>query len=302
MKLDELEHIVDELNAIFQNLKAETIVAELKKNSTISNNDFKVNHLSNFRRSHRRDITKVSLSEDHKIEFNLSRNGLYDYLPESVFHYPSSDKNIASFQQLRYTYKQEEKDARHFFSPLENEFFLQRLNIEFKEQELLSEFLNLDDQFLINFWDVDATIPRKYLVKLLRLIPFSYKIAGDLELTRICLEHIIDEKVTFRKDYSNKDLIVSEEQITNVLGFNFTLHSNKSQFSYPILDIIIGPIEINKLEYYIHKEGLNKFLNVFYEYFIPLEFNLNTKFEVSSESGITLNEEQQPVLGFSTQL
>lgn len=297
----ELENILEELISVYENVKAEVVVSELQKNSNITNDDIVIKNKSTFRRSHRRDILDIGNIEDGLLNLNLSRNGLYDQLPEGLFHSKDTTKGKISFQQLRKTYKKEEKEARHFFSPLENEFFNQKLNVENKEQDLLNDFLNLDDNFLINFWKVDQSIPKKYLLKLLKLLPYTYKIAGDLELTTLCLENIINKKVNIKKTY-NPNTINYRNLIedNNYLGINFTLTNDYDTISQPVYNVEIGPIQEDSIEDYIKKDGIIKFINVFYDYFFPLEVDIKTTFNVNHVDGFLLDKEKEPIIGLST--
>lgn len=301
MKSQELENIFEELLTVFQSLKAEIVVAELHKNSSLSQQDIVIKNKSAFRRSHRRDILEHGTLEDDLLYLNLSRNGLYDQLPEGLFH--SKDTNIGktSYPELRKTYKKEEEEARHFFLPLENEFFNQKLNIEKKEQELLNNFINLDDEFLIDFWKIDRSIPKKYLLKLLKLLPYAYKIAGNIELMQLCLKNILNKNVKITKTYnpnpiSDRNLIKDEL----VLGTNFTLTKNHNTILQPYYNVEIGPIEEEDINNYISKEGILKFVNVFYDYFFPIEISVKTNLKIIENDGFSLNQNKQPVMGMST--
>lgn len=302
MNTDELEAIFEELISVYQNLKAEVIVADLKKNTTIHEDDIIIKNKSTFKRSHRRDILDFgNVDEDGKLHINLSRNGLYDHLPEGLFHTKDTSKGSIGFSELRKTYKEEESKARHFFSPLENEFFSQKLKIESKEQDLLNNFLNLEDEFLIKFWKVDASIPKKYLLKLLKLLPYSYKIAGDLELTSLCLENIINKKVKIKKVYSPKTTFKRKLNSTdNYLGTSFTLTNKKDSILQPVYQVEIGPVLEDNIEDYLQKDGFTKFLNVFYDYFFPIEVEIKTSFKVNLKDGFLLSKEKEPIIGLTT--
>lgn len=301
MNSTELEYIYEELISVYQNLKAEVVVAELKKNTSIHEDDIIIKNKSTFRRSHRRDILDIAtIDDDNKLHLNLSRNGLYDYLPEGLFHAKTS-KGHVSYPEIRKTYKKEEEKARHFFSPLENEFFRQKLNIETNEQDLLNDFLNLDDKFLIKFWKIDPTIPKSYLLKLLKLLPYSYKIAGDLELTSLCLENIIQKKVKITKTYCPKAIENSELNSTlNFLGTNFTLSNNQDTILQPVYEVEIGPILEDNIENYLRKDGFLKFLEVFYDYFFPIEVEIKTSYIINQKDGFLLSSLKEPIMGLTT--
>ena len=301
MNSSELEYIYEELLEVFNNVKAEAIIAELQKNTSIKDEDLVIENKSTFRRSHRRDIINIGSIDEGILNINLSRNGLYDHLPEGLFHSKDTSKGRIAYPELRKSYKKEEQEARHFFSPLENEFFYQKLKIENKEQDLFNNFINLEDEFLIDFWKVDSSIPKKYLSKLIKLLPFAYKIAGDLELTRLCLEEVLNLNVKILKKYSPNtiDSRISNND-DNHLGTNFTLTNDQDTISQPFLNVEIGPIQESSIEEFIKKDGVTKFLNVFYNYFFPVEVEIKTTYKVNHQDGFLLNREKEPIIGLST--
>ena len=85
-----LNKIVKELASVYENIKAESIVLELQNNSSIAN-DFLVENKSSFKRGYRRDVLK-SKKKDSKLLLELSRDGVYDALPECVFHEDNKNK------------------------------------------------------------------------------------------------------------------------------------------------------------------------------------------------------------------
>lgn len=303
MNNDDLENVFEELKSVYHNLKAEVIVAEIQKNSKLTLDNITVRSQSAFKRSYRRDILNIGNIEDDIININLSRNGLYDHLPEGLFHKIHADKSKKSYAEIRKTYKLEEKESRHFFLPLENEFFNQKLNIENKEQELLNNFLNLDDDFLISFWKVDKSIPKKYLLKLLRLLPYCYKIAGNLELTKLYLEKILNKKVTIKKKNILKKINQNGlNEVEHILGTSFTLHDEYHTVLFPTLEVEIVLEDDNQVQEYIKKDGILKFVNVFFDFFLPVEVDIITKFKVNLKGEFSLNKEQQPIMGITTRI
>ena len=306
MDTETLENIFAELIGVYENLKAEVIIAEIQENSEITADDFVIANKSTFSRPYRRDIIDVdNLLNDNMLTLNLSRNGLYDTLPEGLFHAPQSEKAGSSFSAYRQTVKQQEQDTRSFFAPIENEFFLQRLRIECNERALLDNFYNLNDEFLIDFWNIDKRIPEDYILKLIKLLPHSYKIAGDIELTRLSLEKILGEQVSMRKTYSeNKGISAEKKGVNNELhlGVDSVLLSDKNEVLSPILEVTIGPISEKKINNYLKKDGVLKFINTFYDYFVPMEIEVITKITVDNEVGFLLDQEKSPIMGISTQI
>ena len=303
-----LESIYAELNSAYQNLKAEVLLAEILDNSNITTDDFVIANKSTFSRSYRRDIIKIDdLINKDKLTFNLSRSGIYDMLPEGLFHVPKTNSDSATYLAQRKVIKTEEDDARTFFSPLENEFFYQRLRIERNERKLLDDFYNLNDDFLVDFWNIDDELPEEYVIKLIKLLPHSHKISGDFELTRKCLEKILDEKVTFERKFENTMNTISKEEknFRNSdlqLGVDSVLNGKSNAVYSPVLKVIIGPVSEKNINKYLKKGGVIKFINTFYNYFIPMEVEVRTNFTINNKSKFLLDETNSPLMGISTQL
>jgi len=300
MHIDELKNVVSEIMSDFQNLKAETIVNEVQQNSD-NPIDFLIQNKSSFSRSYRRDILNVKrLRDEEVLLLSLSRNGLYDSLPEGVFHEEIGSKEQNNYAENRKKYKKEEEEARAFFSPIENEFFHQRLHIEKNERGQLDNFYNLKDDFLIDFWKIDESIPRDFILKLIKLLPYAYKLAGNLELTRLSLEKILGEKISFKKKYTNTTSTELSEDIK--LGVNFVTQAKESSVYHPFLEVVIGPVCESRIDTYLNEDEALKFINVFYDYFMPLELDVVTEFVVNKKEGFVLNEEQGPIIGVSTKI
>lgn len=154
------ESLLQELDALYDNIKAEVVISEIQQRANVTEKDFIIQNNSTFSRPYRRDILEVDgLVNENKITINLSRNGIYDTLPEGVFHIPKANENADAYISRRKKFQEEEKDARSFFAPIENEFFYQRLQIEKNERNLLDDFYALNDSFLEEFWDIEKKIP-----------------------------------------------------------------------------------------------------------------------------------------------
>ena len=71
------------------------------------------------------DKTKLEEFEDNStaLSFHLNRSGIFDALPEAFFHEMEDDKNATGETMAKDSVrlKQEERQSRLFFSPLENE-------------------------------------------------------------------------------------------------------------------------------------------------------------------------------------
>ncbi|SEK24500.1 hypothetical protein SAMN04487910_0062 [Aquimarina amphilecti] len=307
MKNKEIQDIYQELTTTYQNLKAEIFVTEILENSSVNLTDIDVFNNSTFSRSYRRDVINFKIDSysgnTDKLQFNVARNGLYDTLPEGLFHEPVKAKSNISFTELHQTQKKQEKDARSFFSPLENEFFTQRVNIEKNERKLINEFANLKTDFLLKFWNLDPEIPSDYSIKLLQLLPYVHKISGEIELTALSLEKIIGEKVSIEKKYKTLDDNISDTSKEHQLGVDLVLELKETVISYPCWEITIGPVDQKNIDKYIVSGATKKFITIFCDYFIPME--IDTKINVtysSKEETFVLNETNGPRMGLTTMI
>lgn len=304
MKPTDLEEIFKNLLKVYGKVRAEVLIAEIQDNSDFTDDDFLIANQSTFSRAYSRDIidTNSRINKD-KLTLNLSRNGLYDILPEGLFHTQNVSKDINSYLASRKTVKEEEQAARQLFAPLENEFFYQKLNIERYERKLLDEFSNLDDNFLLDFWKIDEKIPEDYIFKLIRLLPHSSKIVGDFELTRLSLQKALSQKVKLKR----KNIIVNNEFDSNdiigtQLGVDTVLESTKNQVLIPALEFTIGPIGIDEIDKYLNETEIMRFIEAFYSYFIPMEMEVITKLFVNKNCEFLLGDTNSTILGVSTQL
>ncbi|WP_103070932.1 hypothetical protein [Aquimarina sediminis] len=305
MRDKKIEKIYKELITAYKNLKGEVFVAEILENSDLDFSDIDIFNKSTFSRSYRRDVIGFKLDTysdtKDKLQLNLARNGIYDTLPEGLFHEQVKETNKLSYKNLRQKHKKEEKDAREFFTPLENEFFVQKVHVEQKERDLINEFINLKNSFLLDFWGLDKDIPATYSLKLLKLLPFAHNISGKPDLTALSLEKILGEKVCIKKKltpYHHKNGIKSNN---DTLGVNFVLELSDSQVLCPVFEIEVGPVERKNMRKFLQNGVARKIITTFCDYFIPLE--IETKLNITyseKESVFVLNETDNPRLGLTT--
>lgn len=304
----ELENILNELKSVFEDIKAEVVVSEILENSNVDFSNLTINNTSTFKRPYRRDIIdyKQSLTniDNYTLNFNLSRNGIYDSLPEGVFHNPSDPAlKSLSYQKKREKQKQEEREARLFFQPIENETFNQYVNIEKEERALIDRFTDVKNNFLLKFWQADKSLPKKYLLKLIKLLPSIHKISGNLELTALCLERIIDEKVTLEKVNSPYKVPNNKEEKGESLGVDLVLGVDESIVLHPQINATIGPINEQNIKNFVDDSPTMRFIQVFYEYFIPMEMEVNTQIDYEhNNKGFVLHENEPALMGLTTTL
>ena len=310
------DDILDLVQIIFDDIRAEVVVADLVQND-FSVDDIVCKFKGIFKRRYARDIESIKttkLKNDHKLlEVHLNRDSIYGSLPEGLFHEPSNkmDADPKNTSKGSKKAKQEEKEARNFFLPFENEIFRQRVQIELEERQLLTHFSEkLFDEIYPEIWDLHEVLPRKYVHRLALLLHFAHKIAGHKELMVKSLEKILEEKVeviTKTSSSLSKEInTVSNNEANCVLG-NGTLGVNTvsgENFSdnRKTLEFRIGPLKNTKVSDYLSNGPLYTFLECFYDYFVPIDFEVTSNVHIhKSDQGFELKSVNEGlVLGYET--
>jgi len=273
------KNIAKSIKAMLSDINAEVIIADLIERG-FDFNKIIVKHEGLFKRNYSKDISDVYL--DMVIDilvFFVSRDSLYDILPEGLFHHVSGNLSADNRNQEFEKLKQEKDNARKFFLPFDNEFFYQNIKLEIE----LRKFFRNPDYFFQKLFFFDKNIPDEFIKKLTSYLLFADNIIGNLEHTARCLSDIIGEKVETSKFNLSENKTGSEIKDEHflresTLGDNFIC----SDFSYEgrctwEFSIILN--DESAIKKYIEKEDgfTYKLIEVFYEYFIPYEIEVQTK-------------------------
>jgi len=223
---------------------------------------------------------------------------MYDILPEGVFHSVFDNLSGDNYKKEIEKQKQEEAYARKFFRPFDNEFYHQKLKLETE----LKKFYKNPDYFFQQLYFSNESFPDIYIKKLTSYILFADNIIGDIEITAQCLSDIIGEKVEHSKCYrsgNREDNAIKEgSQIKGAtLGIDFICGDFNSE-GRDIWEFSIILSEKSELNKFIDKDKghIYKFIEVFYEYFIPFEIEAKTKIICDNMKPFILGETDGPDL------
>ena len=274
------ENIRQELFDLNFDLKAETFVSYLNEKTELD-----IALLDFFKRRFSNDITSVkeSLDKNNTIEVSLSRRSFYNIFPERFFHRTYSGTPFVETMVADYNGRKiEEENARKLFKPLETEFFLQRVAIESAE-DLTFKSLGSPELvgFLLNLWQIDSRIPRDIAAKILKTMPFMYKIAGNLPLLKLVLENIIEEKLIIEKEYA---AIASEtKQEPWQLGINMATEGKPITFLPKYVFIVDKIRRPEKIIDYMPNGKINALISFFLEHTLPYEADFEIKFTLADK-------------------
>jgi len=292
---DDFRNNMEENNYFTQNFKHLTLFdlrAELLFNALLENKiddlDIVIKPNGLFYRKFSKDVMNVTQDVNNPDVLNIdtSRDGFYDILPESISHnYKGKDREDA-VQEFK-TRKKEEKEARRFFNPLENEFFRFRHFIEQYEAEFFATLSTNGLADIIKLiLGVEKPVPDKLLVKLFYAL-MKQKDNASQDMANICLvlENLLEEKVTFTAKNIQLEHVfdVAEEPSEMIMGLNTTLESNEFIFLKKY-HFNIGPLQNpDNLPYYFSNQVLENFLNTFFNLFIPFHSQYSFKIHLSKE-------------------
>ena len=269
-------------------LKAELLFEALLKNK---NHDLDIVIKPNglFYRKFSKDTMSITtdVNDSDILNIGLSRDGYYDALPESITHnYRNRDQKEDPVQEYK-TRKREEKDARFFYNPLENELFRFRHSIEKHESDF---FANLNTTGIADIiriiLGVENNIPDILVVKMFYALMKQKDNNGQniSDITRI-LEKIIGEKVSFtaRNIQLEQVFDVVEDTTEMIMGINTTLESNQEIFLKKY-NFSIGPLHNpDNLPHYFHDQVLESFLNTFFNLFLPFQVQFTFEIHLNPE-------------------
>jgi len=282
--MNDLKEIANSINQLLNDIKAEVVAADLIENN-LNPADIVVLHDGSFKRNYSRDINfaeVIKLDNGQQVlGMHITRDGLYDSLPEGIFHDQSTEPLTSGHEMASISKKQktEEKESRLFFLPFENEIFLHRIQLEIEERRLLYRFSeNLFDDIYPQFWNLDRTLPRRLVSRFVLILHLTHKIIGDLDLTAKCLEAILDEDVKInitKRSLKEKGFSgIPEKKQTGLgsstLGADFICGDYISDYD-PVMEFVIGPLKNSPIVDFLENGSYSRFLTCFYSFFVPIE-------------------------------
>ena len=313
--MKDLDYLIKLINSYPSDIKAEVLMADLILEG-FTESDFLVFFDSLFKRGYSKDILKaekaVNNDVQEKIAIYLSRDGLYDLLPEGLFH-TSPETALTSGKGMAADSRKDskiEKETRKFFQPFENEFFYQRVQLELKERSILEKLndYSLDD-FFLDFWKIDSSLPKELIIKLSAMLPFVKEIAGDFGMTASCLGAILEEEVAYNLHYissiqkanissrpENEYSLGNAELGVNLITDGLTFESCK------VIRFVIGPLRRTGIEPYLKNGEITRFIGCFCSYFIPMEMDYEVDVIMRKElqSFVLDTDKAQSIIGYST--
>lgn len=143
------------------------------------------------------DSLAVSVDEENRLLFSFARNGIYDIVPECLFHPIDRFDTLAingdkdRIKEEIEEQKTEEKNAREFFARfdrfvLELGRLVQQVKDQYAERNVLSDIIadSMPEKYLAN----------RFVRRSVRYLPLSGKIRGDKSIMSFILRNVLLEE------------------------------------------------------------------------------------------------------------
>ncbi|HEX5150747.1 MAG TPA: hypothetical protein VFW07_04835 [Parafilimonas sp.] len=297
--------------------KAEVIAAEMVE-SGLNPDRILILLAGAMKRTFRPDVTSVEeeLSEyDHK-EYTVittSREGIYDMLPEGLFHDATSHKNARTQEEIIKGIKQrrqEEINARKFFLPYETTINFLRMQMALYENRLdkRSHYDELVSIFS-DQWEIFQYLDTRQANIFLLLIPILHNLRSDLNAAETIFEVMfllpvsisLQDQLPFQLPESFTSKLGS-----SLLGVDLTTGNINYDVAENEIHVAIQCSEIKILQTFM-EGGINKrILELLCDYFLPVHLDVVTTFNLDTSNRITRLADKESydnsVLGTDTYL
>lgn len=231
-----------------------------------------------------------------------SREGLYDMLPEGLFHQPVPYTSTRSTEEIIdqiQRYKEEEKAARRFFLPLEAEINLFRVLIELRENKIDKK--NIYDDLIKIFhpgWEIFSLLDQQQANIFLHMIPFLHEAKSDIAKLENLLTLLLQmpAAITFEPAGPQQAAHYSKAGEC-VLGVDM-ICGDMFDEGDEAMTIHIGPVPPQKALQLFPGERLEKIVRWLVAYFVPAEITVRLQTDIlPEERTLVLNEDA--VLGYT---
>lgn len=292
-----LEAYLELLRGFYENVRTEAVAAELI-DSGIEKGQLLSRSVGQHKRVYSRDLDGVKeelfKNQEEKIVFELNRDGLYDSLPEALFHKTQAKKTSIRSNAMVDEYRQrkeEETQVRNFFGPLEHEFFFSRVLNELDERDAffnMAKFRFSDD--IVRFFNIDTLLPVAIQTKLLCLLPVANRFKGNFFMVEKIISlligcpvrHVIANEIT---------ATINQARLgSTILGADLTLRN-----LHPDMDVkvkfCIGPVLSDKIYDFLPEKILDRLMTLIFNQYIPVEYTASYSIETGYKNSLfVLNE------------
>ncbi|MBS1948756.1 MAG: hypothetical protein JST47_13415 [Bacteroidetes bacterium] len=300
-----LEKLNELLNRMQLDIRLEIILAELVSDS-LSMDDISVINNSLFKRCYHRDIEKTEQveyghSKKKKLRFVVNRDGVYDKLPEDLFHQPTDTQKTFNKEKIIKEIKFQdelEQSARQFFNPFEQEFYRLRVKLETEEKKFLFDTNgDLHTELIDSLWDFPDFFDSLQKSKLCLLMPVVNKIAGDMELISFVVSAISGDEVEICRSLPRKHILKDGPVLGNTALGKDSILDGELFSTMESFNIKIFLQKLDNLTDYMPEGQKMKLLEFLCNLFMPIENDTRFELDFSKTALSFVVENEMPYFG-----
>ena len=274
--MENSKYLASDIKNFIADLRAEVVAAELIEKG-VKQDEITFNPKGVKRRPYSRDIFDVKLpnDDDEHYKFFLNREGMYDALPEAIFHQPLNSKPFKSKDEILDEIKiqrQEEIEARNFFFPIENEFNQLRLLLEITERKSNDNFSGSSViQLFYKLFGTVTYFDNSQIAVLLSLLPNIYELKCEFSILSKYYSLLLGDEIKIKMKNERRIHEIDSTDSEFILGVS-SLTSNQLIYSEQIILIEIFTNENSRVSLYLNDGICLKILNFLNDYFMPFEY------------------------------
>lgn len=264
--------------------------------------------LGAMKRSLRRDVQSIEeelSAYDHSeyVVIKTPKEGLYDMLPEGLFHHPSSHKSNSTVKEIGKAIKrrkEEEQQARRFFIPFEAAINHLRTQLAFYEARL--DKRGQHDELVSIFtgeWEIFQYLDTRQANLFLYLIPILHDIRDNHPVVEVVMEMMLQLPVTVR--LRGQMPLYPAEPILSImgdsaLGVNLTTGNEVFDEGVDEILITIGPVTSEAFQQFMPGGKNEKLLEMLIDHLLPVHLDVVTEFELGERDRTVRLADEEGIL------
>lgn len=313
---------INDVNKITTDFRVETVAAEMIE-SGVPADRILIVPLGAIHRPYRKDIEDIeneTSKYDHKdyILIKTFKEGLYDQLPEGIFHTAISYASSKTEQQIVEAIKLhrlEEKAARKFFLPFDTALNGVRVASALYENQLDKKF-HFDQLVSIfsSHWEIFNHLNIFQANVFLQFLPVIHRIRDDWNTIALLFELIFLTPAKLEIRNQVKRIKTQESNTANAsglgqnrVGVDFTTGDYVVGGEFVEMVITLGPLSAAEVNTFTGVQKQEKVLLMLCDYLLPADLDIVIEYELAkTEQLFTLsrqgNADNNCEMGVSTYL
>jgi len=311
-KILDLELTEKQANTTDSDFKAEIIAADLIEQG-FDPERIMIIREGGAKRGYSKDIEEVQL---HYSQYDLldylhikaNKEGIYDILPEGIFHQTTSKKFNKDKEDILdeiKLHREEEFFARKFFQLFEVEVDHTLIDAYLYEAKYDKKITNQNFvNIFLFYWPVLRLLPHRQAILFMHTIPILNKVRNRYNEVEEAISLILGTPVrigNIKLPAKDAGSFFESKIGDNYLGIDWVLGKYFDDGKYD-LKVTVGPISAKEMENFLETATGNEILDTLCKLFLPGDAFIVKEFKIIPEDSIFIlsNENQISYLGINT--